>query len=292
MTADAGLRVGISERFGAPGHDLAWITRIARATEAAGFDSFWSPEHLAVFDDRSSRFAGGGASLADSPSFPDPFVTLTAVAAATSSLLVGTAITLMPLVSPLTVARAGATLDALSGGRFVLGAGVGWQPREYDALGVGWADRGQRMTEHVEAVLALWTQSPACYEGEFVRFDSVIAEPRPVSTPHPPVLIGGDSDSALRRAARLGGGWFGWGQSGDSLRRILSRLDGLLDEVGRSRDGFTIQIGTRFDGRIGPLRAFAKEACERGVDRLVVTCGPQRAIDEDDLASIAEACLT
>jgi probable F420-dependent oxidoreductase len=286
------MQVGISERFGGAGHDLAHVATIARAIEEAGFDSFWAPEHLAVLGDGGGRFDEGSdaVSLADSPSFPDPFVTLTAVAAATRSIIVGTAVTLMPLHSPFSIARAGATLDVLSGGRFVLGAGVGWEPREYAALGVGWTDRGRRATEHLEAVLALWSGRPARYAGSLVHFEDVIGDPHPLSRPHPPVLVGGGSDAALRRAAQLGDGWFGWGHTGAALDQALGQLDGLLTDAGRSREDFTLQVGTRFDGDAGRLSEFAEYARDRAVDRIVVTCGPERSVTLRDLQAIAAAC--
>jgi probable F420-dependent oxidoreductase len=278
------MRVGISERFGMPGHDLAHVGRIARAIEANGFDSYWSPEHLAV------RASGAAPELAAAPSFPDPFVNLTAVAAASSTLLLGTAVLLAPLQHPLAIARAGASLDALSGGRFVLGVGVGWEPWEYAALGVPWRDRGARASEHVEAVITLWRSPGAGYEGRHVTFGAVAGEPRPLARPHPPVLVGGNSDAALRRAARLGDGWFGWGLDRDALRAARGRLMELLSARGRDPQAFTVQLGTRFEGDTARLAEAAAEARAAGVDRLVVTCGPTASAGETELAQIAAAC--
>lgn len=277
------MRVGISERFGMPGHDLAHLARIARAIEARGFDSYWTPEHLAVC-------AGAPDVLAAAPSFPDPFVNLTAVAAATSRILLGTAVLLAPLQHPLAIARAGATLDAISGGRFVLGAGVGWESMEYASLGVPWEARGERASEHLEAVLAVWRKRPSTYVGRHVAFDSVIAEPRPLQRPHPPLLVGGNSDAALRRAARLGDGWFGWGLEAEALERARRTLHGLLSAAGREPEGFTLQIGTRFDGDRDRLARYAEQARALGVDRLVLTCGPEGTVGEDELDAIAAAC--
>ncbi|HEX3910042.1 MAG TPA: TIGR03619 family F420-dependent LLM class oxidoreductase [Solirubrobacteraceae bacterium] len=280
------MRIGISERFGMPGHDLAHLTRIARAIEARGFDSYWTPEHLAVC-------AGAPEVLTDAPSFPDPFVNLTAVAAATSQILLGTAVLLAPLQHPLAIARAGASLDAISGGRFVLGAGVGWEPMEYAALGVPWQARGERASEHLEAVLALWREQPASHAGPYVAFDSAIGEPRPLrrpGRPHPPLLVGGNSDAALQRAARLGDGWFGWGLEREALGRALRKLRELLSATGREAGDFTLQLGIRFDGDRERLERYAREARAMGIDRLVVTCGPEGTVDEDRLDAIAGAC--
>jgi probable F420-dependent oxidoreductase len=286
------VRVGISERFGAPGHDLAHIARIAAAVEARGFDSFWAPEHLVVLGAAGAEFSdeSNTIELSDAPSFPDPFQTLTAVAAATTRLLLGTAVLLVPLHHPLAIARAGATLDVLSGGRFVLGAGVGWQPQEYAALNVPWGDRGARTSEHLEAVRALWTERPASYSGRNISFEAVLAEPRPLTRPHPPILVGGNSDAALRRAASVGDGWFGWGLDPDGLERARGYLLELLATGGREEHSFTIQLGKRFDGDGEQLASFAECARSLGLDRLVVSCAPDRPIGEPELDAIALAC--
>jgi probable F420-dependent oxidoreductase len=286
------VRVGISERFGAPGHDLAHVARIAAAVEARGFDSFWAPEHLVVLRGEAAAFSEQSATieLSGAPSFPDPFLTLTAVAAATTRLLLGTAVLLVPLHHPLAIARAGATLDALSGGRFVLGAGVGWQPQEYAAMGVPWEGRGARASEHLEAVRTLWSERPASFSGPNVSFEGVLAEPRPLSRPHPPILVGGNSEAALLRAASLGDGWFGWGLDADGLQRAHSRLLELLAAGGREPHGFTIQLGARFDRDGEQLARLAERARSLGLDRLVVSCAPERPIDELQLDAIALAC--
>jgi probable F420-dependent oxidoreductase len=287
------MKVGISERFGGPGHDLAHIAAIARAIEQRGFDSYWTPEHVAVRAAGSGGYRddSGESLLADSPSFPDPFINLTAVAAASTSLLLGTAVLLVPLHHPIAIARAGATLDRLSGGRFVLGAGIGWEPWEYATLGVPWKARGARAVEHLEAVIALWQEGTATYAGEHVAFEGAILEPRAVCTPHPPILIGGNSDAAMRRAARIGDGWFGWGLELDELDRARRHLRSLLSaDERRGRERFVIQLGTRFDGSHERLARYAAGARARGVDRLVVTCGPDGTVSERELDAIASAC--
>jgi probable F420-dependent oxidoreductase len=286
------MRVGISERFGAPGHDLTHIARIAAAVEARGFDSFWAPEHLVVLGAAKAGFSeeSNTIELSDAPSFPDPFQTLTAVAAATTRLLLGTAVLLAPLHHPVAIARAGATLDVLSGGRFLLGAGVGWQPQEYAALNVQWEGRGARASEHLEAVRTLWTERPASYSGPNISFAGVLAEPRPLSRPHPPILVGGNSKAALRRAASVGDGWFGWGLDPDGLKRASGYLREFRAAGGREEHSFTIQLGTRFDGDGEQLARFAERARSLGLDRLVVSCAPDRPIGERELDAIALAC--
>ncbi|HEX4466709.1 MAG TPA: TIGR03619 family F420-dependent LLM class oxidoreductase [Solirubrobacteraceae bacterium] len=284
------MQVGISERFGAAGHDLAHVSAIALAIEDRGFDSYWTPEHLAVRAGGDASFEEGDdvSELARAPSFPDPFVNLAVVAAATTSLLIGTGVLLVPLHHPLAIARAGATLDALSGGRFVLGAGIGWDPWEYESLGVPWAERGLRAVEHLQAVRALWDEHPASFAGEHIAFERVVGEPRPAT--RVPILLGGNSEGALRRAVKVGDGWFGWGLDHDALHDARRRLMMLLAAAGRDPAEFTIQLGTRFDGDRSKLARYAAGARARGVDRLVVTCGPEGTVSESELDAIRDAC--
>ena len=127
---------------------------------------------------------------------------------------------IIPYRSPLLVARMGANLDQLSGGRFILGVGVGWAQQEFDALGVPFRSRGAMTDEYLEAIKVLWTNEIASYEGRFVSFADVRTAPLPVQSPHPPIWVGGSSDAALRRAVRLGDGW----------HPIRIRVDWLRDE--------------------------------------------------------------
>ena len=153
-----------------------------------------------------------------------------------------------------------------------------------------WKGRGERADEHLEAVLALWREQPASYRGAHVSFDSVLLEPRPARQPHPPVIVGGNSDAALRRAAHLADGWFGWGLDLDELDRARRSLHCLLSGSGRDGEDFQIQLGTRFDGNVERLARYAAGARARGVGRLVVTCGPEGTVDERQLDEIAHAC--
>lgn len=139
--------------------------------------------------------------------FYDPLVCLSWLAANTSTLELGTTVLILPYRNPLLVARMGANIDQLSGGRFILGVGAGWAKGEFQALGVPFDQRGAMSNEYLAAIKALWTSDLASYNGRFMSFESVNTAPRPVREPHPPIWVGGSSDAAIRRAVRFGNAW-------------------------------------------------------------------------------------
>ena len=178
----------------------------AEELEALGFDAIWVRDHV----------------LWHSPVL-DPLVTLGALAARTRRVALGTGVLLLPLRTPAVVAKAVATLDQLSGGRAVLGVGVGGEfPKEFEACGVPLAERGRRADEALGAIRALWTDEAASFEGRTVRFRDVTMEFRPVQRPHPPVWVGGRSAPALARAGRLGDGWLAYFVTPEGFGRRLA----------------------------------------------------------------------
>jgi probable F420-dependent oxidoreductase len=185
---------------------------LAQAAEAAGFDSIWSVEHVVVPDGYQSRYPYSptgrmGSGLEDFP-IPDPLIWLAYIASATRTIKLGTAILLLPQRNPVITAKAVATLDHLAGGgRVLLGIGVGWLAEEFAALGVPFDDRGPRTDEYVAAMRVLWSQERASFQGRFVSFKDVFCRPLPPQR-RIPVIIGGDTTAAARRAGRLGDGYF------------------------------------------------------------------------------------
>lgn len=178
------------------------------AAERLGYDTIWYRDHV----------------LWHSPVL-DPFSMLGALAARTSRARLGTGVLLLPLRHPVLVAKAAATLDYVSGGRAILGVGVGGEfAPEFQACGVPLDERGRRADEGLEAIRALWTQSPASYKGRFVHLDGVVMEPRPVQVPHPPLWVGGRSDAALRRAARHAEGWMAYFATPDRMRESGEKI--------------------------------------------------------------------
>jgi probable F420-dependent oxidoreductase len=243
---------------------------VAQRAEQLGFESVWIPEHL-VFPARLETpypySADGNAPFTPDTPILDPLLLLTHLAAATSRIRLGTNIFVLPLRHPITTARLAMTLDVLSGGRLLLGVGAGWLEEEFRAVGVEFETRGSRLRECVLALRALWTQDEPEFHGRFFDFGPVKFEPKPVQKPHPPILFGGESPSALRRAAALGDGWYGVAHDPQSAKEHVAKLRALRAEAGRAGDPFEITVGHRG----GPLDAdVLQRYADAGVDRVSV----------------------
>jgi probable F420-dependent oxidoreductase len=191
--------------------DPGLTVELAQAGEEAGFESMWGVEHTVVPDGYASvyPYAEGGRMPGKESEFvlPDPLIWMAWVASATKRIKLGTAILILPQHNPVHVAKQVATLDYLSGGRVLLGIGVGWLREEFEALGVPFDDRGRRTDEYILALRELWGSDAPTFHGEFVKFDRTFCLPQPVRK-HVPIIIGGDSKPAARRAGRLGDGYF------------------------------------------------------------------------------------
>jgi len=180
---------------------------LARAMEDRGFESVWAPEHSHIPLTRKSPFPGGGDLPKRYYDCMDPFVTLTAAAMATKTLNVGTGICLVAQRDPIQTAKLVASIDQVSGGRFLFGIGNGWKQDEMENHGTAMATRHKRARENVEAMKEIWTKSKAEYHGEFVNFDPMMTWPKPVQKPHVPVIVGGAFPYSARRAIAYGNGW-------------------------------------------------------------------------------------
>jgi len=190
--------------------DPARALELVQAGEEAGFESAWTIEHTVVPKAYRSAYpysASGRMSQDDDISIPDPLIWLAYVAAGTSRIKLGTAILILPQHSPVVTAKQVATIDHMSGGRMLLGVGVGWLKEEFDAIGAEFETRGRRMDEYIAAMRELWSAEEPTFDGEFVRFKSAYCLPQPVNK-RVPVIIGGDSKVAARRAGRIGDGYF------------------------------------------------------------------------------------
>jgi probable F420-dependent oxidoreductase len=210
-------------------------TELARALEERGFDSLWVPEHSHIPMSRKSPFPSGGDVPKKYYDVMDPFVVLGAAAAVTRTLLLGTGICLIAQRDPIQTAKCVASIDQVSGGRFLFGVGNGWNEDEMANHGTVFASRHKLARERIEAMKAIWTKSKAEYHGEFVNFDPMMTWPKPVQKPHPPILVGGAFPHAARRAVRYGDGWApiaGRGPDGD-IDRLLPRFHQMLSEAGR-----------------------------------------------------------
>ncbi len=180
---------------------------MGRALEERGFDSLWAPEHSHIPLSRKSPFPSGGEVPKKYYDAMDPFVALTAAAAATTKLLVGTGVCLVAQRDPIQTAKLVASIDHISNGRFLFGVGNGWNQDEMENHGTVFEQRHKLARERIEAMKVIWTKSKAEYHGELVNFDPMMAWPKPVQKPHPPILVGGAFPFSARRALRYGDGW-------------------------------------------------------------------------------------
>lgn len=202
------------------------IVEVARAAEELGYDSVWVMDHVVVPDvPEADQFT---------PLVYDPFLTLAYVAAKTERIRLGTSVLIVPYRSPLVQAKLISTLDALCRGRLIVGVGVGWLSQEFDALGVPFHKRGALLDEYVEAMRVLWTsEGPASFHGPTVDFENVLCEPKPIQRPHPPLWIGGGSETALRRAAKLGSAWHPSSRYSETMAEKIATLRQLAAAEGR-----------------------------------------------------------
>jgi probable F420-dependent oxidoreductase len=176
---------------------------VATTAERLGFSTIWAPEHVVLLEEYASKYPYSSGKFPAPPDTPiaDPFTTLAYAAACTSTIRLGTGICLVPEHNPLVLAKTVATVDRLSGGRFIFGVGVGWLAEEFHALGISFDRRAQRTREYIEVMRKLWTQRSSSHRGEFVNFTDVLSYPKPVSEKGVPIWFGGESGPALRRVA-------------------------------------------------------------------------------------------
>ncbi len=207
------------------------MTELAPAVEERGFESLWVAEHSHIPLSRRSPWAGGDELPRHYWHAFDPFVALTAAAVASTTLEVGTGVCLLIQRDTIQTAKSIASLDQVSGGRFLFGIGGGWNREEMADHGTRYETRWRLLGEQVEAMKAIWTQDEAEHHGELVHFDRMLCWPKPVQRPHPPILLGGNGPSTLRRVVRYADGWMP--NRGDVLGR-LPELRRLTEEAGRS----------------------------------------------------------
>jgi probable F420-dependent oxidoreductase len=218
---------------------------LGKALEARGFESIWAPEHSHIPLSRRSPWPGGGELPKQYYDVMDPFVTLTMAAAATKTLNIGTGVCLVNQRDPIQTAKLVASIDQVSGGRFLFGIGVGWNAEEMENHGTAFTTRARLVRERVEAMKAIWTQSKPEYHGEFVNFDPMMTWPKPVQKPHAPVIVGGAFPHGARRAVRYGEGWIPLAgrpdQYGDVFD-VVPKFRAMLAEAGRSAESCPISI--------------------------------------------------
>ncbi|MGE0388399.1 MAG: LLM class F420-dependent oxidoreductase [Gammaproteobacteria bacterium] len=258
---------------------------LAREAEARGFESLWFPEHSHIPASRASPWPGGAELPKMYYDVYEPFVALAAAAAVTSSIKLATGVCLVVQRDPIQTAKNVATIDRISGGRFLFGIGAGWNAEEMGNHGTAFRQRIAVMRERVEAMKAIWAQPRASYHGRHVNFDEIMAWPKPLQAPHPPIHVGGAFPKAAERAVAYGDGWIPlWGR-GDILAEI-PRVRQMLAAAGRGAAKFEISIFA------APTDADTLARIrDAGVDRCVFglpPAGPEKVLPIlDKLATLA-----
>ncbi len=240
------------------------------AADALGFESVWLPEHLVFPLEMRGQLVPGEEHPPVPPSMPiyEPTAYLAWLAAQTTRIRLGTFVYLLGIRHPFVGARAFATLDVLSGGRAEVGVGAGWLVTEWEAAGLDPSTRGRRLDEAIAVCRRLWTEEVVEHHGEFFDFAPVMFEPKPVQAPHPPIVVGGESRRALRRAAELGDGWIGMSHTPTSVVPQLALLRDLEAAAGRAERPVVSTVMAPPGTDVTP--ELAGEYAAAGVDRLIV----------------------
>lgn len=260
------LRVGLIPAMGGGVNATgSYVADFVRTAEGHGFDSVWLGEHPALPVHQNQAYPGSREGLRG-PSLeplPDPIEWLSFAAAHSTTLLLGTAILLLPLHNPVVLAKRIATLDQLSGGRFKLGVGIGWNRQEYEACGVDWARRGVRTDEYIGALRSLWQNDEASFRASTVQFEPVYSSPKPVNGTVP-ILVGSQSIPGARRAGRLGDGFLPFDRDRDMLSTHITAMKHAAEDAGR--DPETIEITALG----GTSRDRIKTLIDLGVSRMLM----------------------
>jgi len=241
------------------------IRELATALEDRGFESLFLPEHTHIPVSRKTPWPGGGPLPKEYVHTYDPFVALSFAASATTRLMLGTGICLVPQRDPIVTAKCVASLDRLSGGRFIFGIGGGWNVDEMENHGARYETRFKLLRERVLAMKALWTEEEAAFHGDYVNFDPVWSSPKPVQKPNPPVLLGGETQHTLRRVVEFCDGWFPRAGSKFQPAEGMSRLRQAAAEVGRDMASLQVTVFR------GPTDKKSLEAyAEAGITRVLL----------------------
>jgi probable F420-dependent oxidoreductase len=238
--------------------------RVARAAEAAGFDSVWTGEHVVLPEPQAPP-----SPVPSRTPMLDPAVALAHLAGHTTTLRLATGIVILPQRNPVVLAKEMASLDVISNGRLIFGVGVGYLKPEFDAIGASFADRAARMDEYLDAILALWTQPSPRFDGATVRFGGIDAQPRPVQQPHPPIVIGATSPPAWRRTVQRANGWYGFALDPGATAKCIAGLRDAANRVERPAALGPLELTVTPPPGLPDRDAIARYA-ELGVQRLVL----------------------
>jgi probable F420-dependent oxidoreductase len=260
------MRLGLFSVNMGPACDPEQLAEQAQAAEAAGFDSLWAGEHVVVPDPQ----------VPPSPMAPrdpvfDPLIALAWAAAHTTTVRIATGIVILPQRNPVVLAKQVASLDVVSHGRLTLGVGVGYLEPEFRAIGADFEHRGAITDEYLDAMRHLWYDEHPEYHGSYADFSGVDAYPRPVQRPIP-IVVGGHTPRAYRRAITRGNGWYGFAQEPSDTAKSVEALRSIAGTIGRPASLGPLEISVTPRGRLTAERAAA--FAELGVDRIVVMPRP------------------
>ena len=280
------MTIGVSTPLPAYTIDPAFM---AKKAEELGFDSIWYAEHPAVPVHSNSPFPATGGEIPWTYShFTDPYIALARASGVTSTIKLGTGITLIPERNPLLLAKEISVLDRVSGGRFILGVGTGWLREETEIMGGDFEHRWTQTREAIEVMKELWTKEEGEYHGRYFDFPPVKSYPKPVQQPHPPVLIGGMARNVLRRVVAHADGWLPNRVTAADVEDSRAKLDAMAAEVGRDPKSITISVFGQ-----APDRDLVQSLLNAGADRVVVR--PEHVDTEaemgEQLERMAEAVL-
>lgn len=280
------MNVGTSVPLPAYTIDPAFM---AKKAEDLGFESIWYAEHAAVPVHSDSPFPATGGEIPWTYShFTDPYIALARASGATSKILLGTGITLVPERNPILLAKEIASLDRFSGGRFLFGIGTGWLKEETEMMGGDFEHRWTQTREAIEVMKELWTKDEAEYHGQYFDFPLVRSYPKPLQKPHPPVILGGMAKNVLRRVIAHADGWLPNRVTPAEVEESRKKLDAMAAEAGRDPKSITISVYGQL-----PERDIVQSLLNAGADRVVVR--PEHVETEkemgEQLERMAEAVL-
>lgn len=270
--------------------DGTYAAEFARMAEEFGFESIWTVEHVLMnlqYDSVYPYDPSGRTPFTPQVAQPDPLIWLSFAAAVTTKIRLATGVLNLPQRNPCILAKEVASLDRLSGGRVELGIGVGWVKEESDAVGAVWSERGKRANEYIDVMRALWSEDVSAFHGDYFEFEDVVSLPKPMQVGGVPIVVGGHSKAAARRAGRQGNGFFPLGVMGDALSDLLEVMREAADGAGR--DPSTIELSMAGT----PDPAVAEMVKAQGADRMIFAAlegdlGKQRKIFESFRSDVME----
>ena len=254
---------------------------MAKKAEDLGFESIWYAEHPVLPVQSASQFPSGGPIPESYAHFTDPYIALSRASGVTTNIKLGTGITLVPERNPLLLAKEIATLDRFSGGRFLFGIGAGWNREETELMGGDFDHRWTQVRESVDVMKELWTKDEAEFRGKYYDFPPVKCNPKPLQSPHPPIILGGASRNVLRRIATWADGWLPLRISPEELETSRKILDALAGEMGRNPSDITITAYGQ-----NPDITLIRSLFDAGADRVVIR--PEHVDTESEMGQQLE----